>query len=598
VTNPGRRETDDTNVTSWRLVSRRRLLGGALGMTAALLAACQTSGSQQESATEEPTDGTQATPAPATAVPAATPNVGATATARTQLLTLRMPITEPPTLDPALATDHASVQVAVQLFEGLTEIGPDGQPAPLGAERWETADDGRTYTFVLRGDSTWTNGAPVTAHDYVWAWRRAIDPRTAADYASLFYAIKNGSRIHNERLDAALLGVTARDASTLVVNLEEPLAHFPWLTSLVTFAPLKKEALEAFGDRWTRPENIITNGPFKLVEWTHDKQITLERNPAYPGADRFMPRVTLRIFPDDAATQALSAYENNTLDVLGTGASFEIPGPEVERVLGDATTRTTVRTTPQSGTLFLAVNTRRPHLQDARVRRALGQVIERDKVLNDVLRRVGQPALALLPDGIVGRDEGRWPVEIVGAARAAMQEAGFPDGKEFPPITFAFNSSPQWAQLGDYLRQRYKDALGVDLDLKPMEWTAFTKWRRGEEWAENGDLLRAGWLSDYEDSFNWYNQVWDSRDDAAAYNTAWKHDEFDALVREGAMTVDRSNRAALYGRADAILAAEYPAIPVFHYASRTLVRPYVHGFAPERVLSLVRLKRVTLDEAR
>ena len=136
------------------------------------------------------------------------------------------------TLDPALATDHASVQVAVQLFEGLTEIDRDGQPAPLGAERWETTDEGRTYTFTLRSDRVWTTGEPVTAHDYVWAWRRAIDPRTAADYASLFYAIKNGARIHGERLDAALLGVTARDARTLVVNLEEPLAHFPWLTAL------------------------------------------------------------------------------------------------------------------------------------------------------------------------------------------------------------------------------------------------------------------------------------------------------------------------------------------------------------------------------
>jgi len=598
VTEPGRPQGQGEASRRTSPLSRRRMLGGSLALVGALLAACR-GASQPENFTETPPEAeTAATPVPATAIPAATPNVGATATARTLLQSLRMPITEPPTLDPALATDHASVQVAVQLFEGLTEIDQGGQPAPLGAERWETADDGRTYTFVLRGDRLWSNGAPVTAHDYVWAWRRAIDPRTAADYASLFYAIKNGSRIHNERLDAALLGVTARDNKTLVVNLEEPLAHFPWLTSLITFAPLKKEALEAFGDRWTRPENIITNGPFKLVEWTHDKQITLERNPTYPGADRLMPRVTLRIFPDDAAAQVLTAYEGSSLDAMGTGASFEIPAAEVERVMSDATARTIARTTLQSGTLFLAVNTRRPHLQDARVRRALGQVIERDKVLKDVLRRVGTPALGLAPDGIVGRDEGRWPVEDIGAARASMLDAGFPDGKGFPPISFAFNTSAQWSQLGEYLKQRYKDSLGIELTLKPMDWVAFTKWRRSDEWTTDGDLLRGGWLSDYEDPFNWYNQIWDSRDDAAAYNTAWKHDFYDALVREGAMTVARTERADLYNRADEILAAEYPAIPIFHYASRTLVRPYVGGFAPERVLSLVRLKRVTVDEAR
>ena len=192
------------------------------------------------------------------------------------------------------------------------------------------ADDGRTFTFALRGDRVWSDGSAVTAADYVWAWRRAIDPRTASDYAALLYPIKNAYRIHNERLDPALLGVTARDAQTLVVNLEEPLAHFPTLTSLVTFSPLKKEALERFGDRWTRPENIVTNGPFRLVEWVHDKQLTLERSPTYPGADRLMPRAILRIFPDDGASQALAAYDSGALDVFGTGAAFEIPPGDAE----------------------------------------------------------------------------------------------------------------------------------------------------------------------------------------------------------------------------------------------------------------------------
>jgi len=506
-----------------------------------------------------------------------------------------MPTTEPPTLDPALATDHSSVQIAIQLFEGLTEIDEAGQPAPLGAERWEVADEGRTFAFFLRADRLWSDGSPVTADDYVWAWRRAIDPRTASDYAALLYPIKNAHRIHTERLDAALLGVTARDARTLVVTLEEPLAHFPSLTSLVTFAPLKKEALERFGDRWTRPENIVTNGPFRLIEWQHDRHIILARNPTYPNADRLMPRVNFQVFPDDGAAQVLAAYDGGSLDLFGSGASFEVPPQDAERILADPAVRTTVRTTPQSGTLFLTVNHRRPHLQDSRVRRALGQVIEREKVLKDILTRVGTPALSLTPDGIAGRDEARWPGEDVAAARAALGEAGFPDGKDFPPISFAFNVSPQWTQLGEYLRERYKDTLGIELTLKPMEWTAYMRWRRGDEWPNDGDLARGGWLSDYEDPYNWYNQIWDSREDPHSLNAGWHHELYDAFVREASMTFDRTERTALYGRADAVLAAEYPSIPIFHYASRTLVQPYVSGFEPEQVLSLVRLKRVRLD---
>ena len=577
-----------------RPISRRRVLGGSLAVLGVLLAACRGGGTESpESPADVPTVAV-ATPTP----PPPTPNVAATATVIAQLQSLRMPTTEPPTLDPALATDHSSVQVAIQLFEGLTEIDEAGQPAPLGAERWEVADDGRTFTFFLRPDRMWSDGSPVTAADYVWAWRRAIDPRTAADYAVLLYPIKNAARIHGEKLDSALLGVTARDTRTLVVNLEEPLAHFPRLTSLVTFAPLKKETLERYGDRWVRPENIVTNGPFRLLEWTHDQQITLGRNPTYPSADRLMPRATLRIFPDDGAAAVLAAYEAGTLDVFGTGASFEVPPADAERILADPAARASIQTTPQSGTLFLAVNTRKPHLQDARIRRALGQVIERDKVLRDVLKRVGAPAIALTPDGIIGRDESRWPGEDVDAARAALADAGFPDGKEFPALSFAFNVSPQWTQLGEYLRQRYKDTLGIELKLEPMEWTAFMRWRRSDEWVKGGDLARGGWLSDYEDPYNWYNQIWDGREDASSFNGGWQHDLFDAFVREAAQTLDRTERIKLYSQADEILANEYPSIPIFHYASRTLVRPYVSGFEPARLLSLVRLKRVRLDEAR
>ena len=568
------------------------MLGGSLALLGGLLAACRGSGEPSEAPAAR--SGEAATPTP----PPPTPNVSATATVRAQLQSLRMPTTEPPTLDPALATDHSSVQIAIQLFEGLTEIDAAGQPIPLGAEKWEVADDGRTFAFFLRADRLWSDGTSVTAEDYVWAWRRAIDPRTASDYAALLYPIKNAHRIHAQRLDAALLGVTARDARTLVVTLEEPLAHFPKLTSLVTFAPLKREALERHGDRWTRPENMVSNGPFRLVEWQHDRQIILGRNPTYPNADRLMPRAIFQVFPDDGAAQVLAAYEGGTLDVFGTGASFEVPPQDAERILADAGARGTVRTTPQSGTLFLAVNTRRPHLQDSRVRRALGQVIEREKVLRDILKRVGVPALALPPDGIAGRDEGRWPIEDVVAARAAFEEAGFPDGKDFPPISFAFNVSPQWTRLGEYLRQRYKDTLGVELKLEPMEWTAYMRWRRGEAWEKDGDLARGGWLSDYEDPFNWYNQIWDGREDAASFNAGWQHDLYDSFVREASMTFDRAERTAIYGRADEILATEYPSIPIFHYASRTLVRLYVTGFEPERVLALVRLKRVRLDDAR
>jgi oligopeptide transport system substrate-binding protein len=584
---------DEPPRPSRRRLTRRQALGGSVALLSLLAAGCTGGGQEGEPAAPTP-------PPASTREPtlAATPNLAATATVRVQRQTLRMPTTEPPTLDPALATDPSSVLVTIQLFEGLVEFDKAGQPKPLGAVGWTISDEGRTYTFTLRPDVHWSDGSVVSAKDYEWAWRRAIDPRTASDYASLLYPIKNAVRIHTQGLDPQLLGATARDDRTLVVSLEEPTAHFLRLTSLWTFVPLRREALERNGDRWTQPTNIVTNGPFRLLEWQHDKQIVLERNLTYPSADTVMPRAVLTIFPDDGASQVMSAYESGTLDVFGTGSTFEIPPADAERLAADTARRSELMTLPQSGTLFLVVNQRRQHLQDPRVRRALGQAIERDKVLKDVLQRVGTSARALLPDGIDGRDESHWPGENVGAARQAMSDAGFPDGKGFPPISFTFNTSAQWSRLGEYLRQRYRDVLGIELKLEPMEWTEFMRWRRDEGWRDTGDLARGGWFSDFEDPYNWYNLIWDTHEDPASFSAGWKHDEYDAVVREAAVEGDATKRVSLYRQADEILASEYPAIPIFHHGSRTLVRPYVRGYEPERVLSLVRLKRVRLDDQR
>ena len=163
-------------------------------------------------------------------------------------------------------------------------------------------------------------------------------------------------------------------------------------------------------------------------------------------------------------------------------------------------------------------------------------------------------------------------------------------------MTFTYNNNPQWKLMGEYLQQRYKDALGVRLKLDPMEWAPFLSWRRGEDWQARGDLYRGGWFSDYEDSNNWYNVLWDSREDPVVFNIGWKNDDYDRLVRAAQAELDRERRRQLYQQAEEILGREYPAVPVFHYALRTLVKPYVENFEPERVLGLTRLQKVKLAE--
>ena len=509
---------------------------------------------------------------------------------------LRMPITEPPTLDPGLATDSVSIDVISQIFEGLLGFDDQGTAVPLGAERWSVSEDGLTYTFTLRDGSRWSDGKPVTAADYEWAWKRTVDPQTASDYATIFYPIKNALKIHRQRLDPAELGVVAADERTLVVTLEQPAAFFLRLVSGWTMLPVRRDVVERFGDQWTEAKNIVTNGPFVLKAWRHDERITLERYDDYWGAKPALATVAYRIYPADAAADVLAAYQAGELDAVGSGAAFDLSAIQGDRFVADPTLQWELKTFPQSATMFLTVNHRRPHLQDPRVRMALGQAIERRRLLEDVLQRVGAPAAGLLPEGLVARRPDLWPREDLQQAKQNLAEAGFPEGKGMPELRFTYNTNPQWKLMGEYLQQRYKDALGIDLKLDPMEWAAFLKWRRGEDWQTAGDLYRGGWFADYEDPNNWHNVLWDSREDPAVFGSGWKDEAYDVLVRRAQREADPARREQLYAQAEQVLAREYPYIPMFHYGIQALVKPYVENFQPRRILGITPLHRVRLAD--
>jgi oligopeptide transport system substrate-binding protein len=510
----------------------------------------------------------------------------------------RLPIAEPPTLDPGLASDAASMDVIVQVFEGLVTFDDKGTISGLGAEKWEVSPDGLTYTFTLRQGPVWSDGKPVTAKDYEWAWKRNVDPKTASDYATTLYPIKNAIQIHKEGLDPGQLGVRAENDRTLVVTLERPAAYFLRLASTVTMMPLRQDVVEQFGDKWTEAKNLVGNGPFVLKEWQHDTQIVLERHEAYWGEKPSLTRVIYRIFPEGGSEQVLTAYEAGELDTVGPGTSFELPAAQIDRILADPQLKQEVKTFAESATMFVTVNTRREHFKDPRVRIALGQALERQRLLDQVLKRVGTPALGLQPEGIVGRKPDAWPKEDVNEAKKKLAEAGFPDGKGFPEITLTYNTSAQWKLMVEYMQQRYKDTLGINVKLEAMEWAVFLKWRDGEDWEKSGDLFRGGWFSDYEDPNNWYNVLWDSREATGPSNSGWKSEEYDRLVREAQGELDQAKRAQLYEQADQILAREYPAIPIFHHGLRTLVKPYVQNFEPNRILGLAPLRKIKLAEQR
>ncbi len=505
---------------------------------------------------------------------------------------IRLPTIEPPSLDPGLATDATSIDIIVQLFEGLVGFDDQGTVYGVQAQGWQVSDDGRTYTFQLRDGLRWSDGRPVTAHDYEYAWKRNIDPRTASDYANVLYPIRNAERIHKQGADPNTLGVRAMDDRTLVVQLEQPAAYFLRLASTWTLFPLPRWAIEQHGDRWTEAGHIVTNGPFKLASWQHDRELVLVRNEHYWGPRPTLERAVFKVFPDGAEEQMLAAYEAGEIDMSTT--NYRLPPAHVDRLRNDPKYRNELHQFAASDTRFITVNHRRPHLRDARVRQALGIALERERLLRDVLKRPGQPATSLQPDGIAGRKPELWPKEDVERAKQLLAEAGYPNGRGFPEITFTYNSSDVWKALAQYLQQRWKDTLGINVRLDNMEWKVFLKWKFEPGWTERGDLYRGGWASDYEDPNNWYNVLWDSAEDPTQFNGGWANAEYDALVRRARGELDPQARQALYEQAEAILAREYIHIPIYYERYEVLVKPYVQNYAPTRVLGNTPLAKMAV----
>lgn len=563
----------------------RRSLHGALSILALVALACT------PTPAPAPAKPTETSKAPEPAKPAAAP----TAAPREQVF--RVAATNPPALDPGLITDAVSIDVAAQLFDGLVSFDDKGNVTGVHAERWEISPGGLTYTFTLRQGPAWTDGRPVVARDYEWAWKRNIDPKTASDYATTLYPVKNAIKIHQEGLDPDELGVTAKDDRTLIVTLDEPAAYFLRLAATWTMYPLRQDVIEKHGDKWTDAGNIVSNGPFVLKEWKQDVQLVLERNERYWGPKPTLARAIYRIFPEGAAEQALAAYEAGEIDSIGT-QSFQIPAAQVQRIRNDPKLSAEVKEYAESGTMFITVNTRQPGLSDPRVRMALGASLDRPGILSQVLRRAGTPAYSLQPEGIAGRKPELWLRDDTNRAKELLAQAGFPEGRGLPDITFTYNTSEQWRLLAEYLQQRWKDTLGITMKLDHMEFATFLKWRRQDEWKVSGHTYRGGWFSDYEDPNNWYNVLWDSQEDPGMFNTGWRDPEYDRIVRQARAELDRAKREQLYGQAEEILARSYPTIPVFHYGGRTLVKPYVEAFEPARVLGVLPLRTLKISDRR
>lgn len=474
---------------------------------------------------------------------------------------------EPETIDPALATGDVEHRILVGLFEGLYSNDPRTlEPIPGVALRHTVSKDGKVYTFSLNPAARWTSGRQVTADDFVYAWRRVLDPGTGAKYAYQLFHVKNGEAYNRGAItDFTQVGVRAVNPTTLEVTLERPTSYFLFLTTFYTLYPVPREAIEAHGRDWTKPGRIVSNGPFRLAGWVPQQTLVLEKNPTYWDAKAVaLERVVFN--PTEDSNTGIKQFVAGETDWVPKN----IPPAQVEVWKG----KPEWYAEPFLGTYFFRFNVTRPPLDDARVRKALSRAIDREAITRHVTRAGEIPWSGFIPKnmpnypGVHGLDFD--PAE----ARRLLAEAGYPGGKGLPPIEFIYNTNEQHRAIAQAVQQMWKQHLGVNVRLTNLEWKVYLSRVNELDY----QIARAGWIGDYLDP-NTFLDMWVTG--GGNNQTGWSHPRYDALIHRAAVTLDPEARMKLFVEAETILVREeLPIAPIYTYVNKGLIRRTFDGWYP------------------
>jgi oligopeptide transport system substrate-binding protein len=464
---------------------------------------------------------------------------------------------EPNTLDPTRA-HPADGAVVRQLFEPLLRFDENLVPQPAAAQGYDVSADGTLYTFHLRPDGRWSDGQPVTAGQFAYAWNRLLDPALHADDAPLFQ-------------DAGITSVAAPDDQTVQVHLSQPFGALPELAALWAGAPLRQDVVEANPDSWaTDPATLVGNGPFLLADWAHHDHLTLVPNPQY-GAHSTWPRPVLTRVTVPISANADAAYASFTSSAGPDWAL--VPDLDANQVLNDPVLAPQARQVTDLTTFWIQFNTARAPLDDVLVRRALSRAIDRAAVVRDLATSVGVPTTTVIPPGTPGFQAGlghELGFDPAGA-RALLSQAGFASAQDLPPLTFSFLADSADLQRARYLHDQWSATLGLDVQLQPMDQPAYESALAARDY----DLAFGGWTADYPDPQDWLGPLFACRSEFNTFN--YCNAGFDQLVARGDRGGSLPDRLQVYAQAQAQLAQEVPVAPLFARGRLVLVKPWVQS---------------------
>jgi oligopeptide transport system substrate-binding protein len=474
----------------------------------------------------------------------------------------------PRTLDPSLNEDVAAYSIADDLFEGLVRLNAAGAVVPGVASSWEPSADGLIWRFHLRPEARWSNGDPVQAGDFVYAWRRLLDPVTGSANRAQFAPIAGADDIQAGTASPQSLGVRALDARTLEVRLASSTPHFLYLLTLCWFMPLHEPTLRQYGAAWTEPGHMVGNGAFVLQSRTASGPITLERNPQYWDAGAVkLQGVTYHPIVDTAA--ATARFLAGDLDITDR---FQIEDMDwLRHDLGDQ-----VRLDEYFATYMLAMNVTRPPFDDIRVRRALVMALDRNVLTGKLLKGKYSPAHGIVPP-LVGYEAVRpqWAglsTEVRHArARQLLAEAGYSERRPLTLQLWYPMSDADTRRLMEGMAAMWRATLGAQVSIEPEEWRAFQQNRK----LRQRGLFFYPWVGDYPDPSTFLNlPMTDGDQNLMQYASA----QFDQAVNAGKRAVDGATRQAAYQSAERILNEDAVVIPIYYYRSRHLIRSYVQGW--------------------
>jgi len=477
--------------------------------------------------------------------------------------------TEVASLDPHKTEGVPESHVIRDLLEGLVNQDADGNTVPGVAESWETTDN-LTFIFHLRKDAKWSNGDPVTADDFVYSFKRAVDPATASPYSWYLEmtTMKNAAEIIAGKANKDTLGVSAVDANTLKIELNEALPYFVMMMGHTTVKPVNMKVVEKFGDDWTKPENFVGNGAYSLDKWVVNERIVLKRNPEYwDNKNTVLDKVTY--LPIENQVAEMNRFLAGEIDITN-----ELPNEHFSRLKKEHPNDISIRGSLCS--YYYGFNNKKAPFDDVRVRKALSYAIDRDIITKALLGQGQKPAYFLTPEitanfNPVTPEYGKLTQkERNEKAKQLLSEAGFDTSKALE-FTLLYNTSENHKKIAVAIASMWKKNLGVKTNLENQEWKTYLDTRR----QGNFDVTRAGWCGDYNEASSFLSlmQSNNSSNDPKYHSKA-----YDAVMAKALVSTSEEERANLYVEAEKQLAEDMPIAPIYQYVKARLVNPHVGGY--------------------